>query len=98
MARECHFLHGQNHVLKMMNDQRPVGEYFWLGEKAGALDEVISRRMEDGGWCLYRCGRPKCRGVVPASSVGYPGTLVPREDVRTSCDRLYIYVCSEKHE
>ena len=48
VVRECHFLHGQNHELRRIKDQRDLGEHMWFGEKARALDDVISRRLEDG--------------------------------------------------
>ena len=48
VIRECHFLHGRNHELRRMNDHRAVCELMWLGEKARALAEIVSRRLAYG--------------------------------------------------
>ena len=48
VVRECHFLHGQNHELRRMNDQKALEEPTGFGEKARALADVISRQMEMG--------------------------------------------------
>ena len=48
VVRECHFLHGQNHGLRRMNDHRSLGGQIWLGGKPRALDDAISRKKKVG--------------------------------------------------